>query len=324
MVGLLCLGAIILFAEDDRLPSWWLVPVGWVWVNSHGGWPLGIGYLLVRYIGRRIDRGETGRLTKMLRWSIAGVCLGAISPVGPQLLLFPLHMVTRHAVLSHVVEWQSPSFTSLATLVFLAYVLVTLCVTGRGGWEDKAPSVLFVAMAMISIRNIPVASLVLIPVLARNLPAISSARPSRALRIPAVALVAVAVLGTAATARMLTRPAYDLSAYPAHELAWMRDRGLLTQRIAAPDYVGNYRTWLEGAQGEVFVDDRYDMYPPSVSEGEITLLQGRPGWEGVLERYRIGIVLWPRRDPLAQIISRDSHWNVVHETTGWVVAARNS
>jgi hypothetical protein len=103
----------------------------------------------------------------------------------------------------------------------------------------------------------------------------------------------------------------------------MRDRGLLTQKIAAPDFVGNFRTWSEGAHNEVFIDDRYDMYSPTVSEGEITLLKGLPGWDGVLDRYGIRFVLWPRRSPLSQILARDGHWKVLHETTGWVVVARN-
>jgi hypothetical protein len=196
---------------------------------------------------------------------------------------------------------------------------------GQQPWkEDKAPAALFAAMAMVSMRNIPVASLVLIPVLARSLPTISATRSDRPRRTGAVAMAALVLLGAGATAKIMGRPAYDLSAYPVAELAWMRGHGLLGQRVATPDFVGNYRTWTEGGHGEVFIDDRYDMYPRSVDVGEFTLFQGEPGWDAVLDRYRIGAVLWPRRTPLAQIISRDSRWKIEYETTGWVVATRSA
>jgi hypothetical protein len=247
--------------------------------------------------------------------------LGAVGPGGPQLLTFPLHLLSRHAVLRHVVEWQSPSFSNVYNLLFLGLALSAVAIASRGGWEDTLPTVVFGAMALMALRNIPVASLVMCPVLARNLP-ISPSRPSRPSAVATVALAALLTLGAGMTALAFSRPAYDLQSYPVNELGWMRSHGLLEKRLAAPDDVGNYRTWTEGAHGEVFMDDRFDMYPPSVTEATITLTGGMPGWDRVLDRYRIAAVLWPRKSPLAEILARDPRWVMVHQTAKWVIATR--
>ena len=54
VVGLLGL-ALLLLAMEGRLAPRWLLPIGWVWVNSHGSFPLGIVLLVVAALGQRLD-----------------------------------------------------------------------------------------------------------------------------------------------------------------------------------------------------------------------------------------------------------------------------
>ena len=41
MIGLISL-ALLCLAMEERLDRRWLLPIGWVWVNSHGSFPLGL------------------------------------------------------------------------------------------------------------------------------------------------------------------------------------------------------------------------------------------------------------------------------------------
>jgi hypothetical protein len=63
------------------------------------------------------------------------------------------------------------------------------------------------------------------------------------------------------------------------------------------------------------------MYPPSMTQSTFTL-DGLPGWDAVLDHFKIDAVLWPRHNPLSQLLARDSRWVIVHQSTGWVVAMR--
>ena len=86
--------------------------------------------------------------------------------------------------------------------------------------------------------------------------------------------------------------------------------------------VGNYLEAKYGKAARVFMDDRYDMYPISVSSDFLALDEGPPRSLSILDRHRIDVVLWDRHKPLAALVSLDPHWRVVHRTKKWLVAER--
>jgi hypothetical protein len=61
MIGLVLMAVLLIAAEDGVDPRW-LVPVMFVWVNSHGSFPLGIVALGLLWAGRRLDGGD-GRVS---------------------------------------------------------------------------------------------------------------------------------------------------------------------------------------------------------------------------------------------------------------------
>jgi len=325
LFGLLLLACCVVLAEEDRPSPWWLVPIGWLWVNSHGSFPFGPLYFLCRLVGRRLDggAGSGGRLARLLSFSVAGVVVGALNPLGLRLLTFPAHVLGQREVLSRVVEWRSPNFSEPWNLAFLAeVVLALLLLVRRPSWEDGIVAAVFGVAGALALRNTVVASIAITPVLARGVRGIGSVRGERRSRVALAALVAMAVLGVSVVSQTFGRPAYELERYPVAELRWMGQQGLLARRVAAQDYVGNLRTLREGPRHEVFMDDRYDMYPARVSKDFLALDEGRPRSLSILDRHRIDVVLWDRHKPLAALVSLDPRWRVVHRTKRWIVAER--
>src|SRR5690606_25460038 len=72
LLGLMGLGAVILAAEGDLDPRW-LLPVAWLWVNSHGSFPLGAAYLILAALGSRLDGHSSAVELRALRWFVPGV-----------------------------------------------------------------------------------------------------------------------------------------------------------------------------------------------------------------------------------------------------------
>ena len=62
--------------------------------------------------------------------------------------------------------------------------------------------------------------------------------------------------------------------------------------MATQDTVGNLLEVLDGPTGEVFVDDRADMFPEPVFRDEVALIRGRPQWATILDRYDVDVVIW--------------------------------
>ena len=55
MFGLLALAASVFVVERRRSP-WWLIPITWIWVSSHGSFLLAPAWLGARALGEAIDR----------------------------------------------------------------------------------------------------------------------------------------------------------------------------------------------------------------------------------------------------------------------------
>ena len=90
MVGLVLLGLTLLVAER-RLPAPVLVPVFWLWVNMPRLVPARARRpRLLRRSGSRLDGERRPAELRPLMWAAVGTVLGAINPLGPVLLTFPV------------------------------------------------------------------------------------------------------------------------------------------------------------------------------------------------------------------------------------------
>ena len=324
LIALVLFAVLVVMVETGKGPPWALVPLMWVWLNVHGSWPLGIAYLVVRMIGRRIDGVEQGRLPRLTAFAAIGAVLGVANPIGWRLVAYPLSVVTHHSAFAHIVEWQSPSFSNPVNLAFLAgaLVAVVLLVARHGTVEDVLVVAVFSAAALSASRNVPVAALLVTPVLARAMAGIGSIEGTKRGLVPVVGLVALVALGLALTAGAMRRPAYNLSLYPVSEVSWLQQHHLVPGRVATTDYVGNYLEFRYGTRASAFIDDRADVFPPAVERDYGILLSGSEGWQTVLARYRFDVVLWPRADALASLIAEDPGWKVRISDRKWVVAVR--
>ena len=123
LIGLVLM-AVVMLALEGRVDPRWLVPAMWVWVNSHGSFPLATVVVAAAAFGRRLDGEDPQHELRVLRFTVIGTVLGGLlNPVGPKLLLFPLELLRRSDVLRSVVEWRSPDFSLFWTRIFLLLIV---------------------------------------------------------------------------------------------------------------------------------------------------------------------------------------------------------
>jgi len=324
LLGLLALGLTALAAEDDLDPRW-LVPIGWLWVNTHGSFPLGLAYLVVVVVGQRLDGEPATVELRCLRWLAGGVLAGAIGPLGPRILLFPVELLQRQDVLRNIVEWQAPPFRSAGDRLFLLELMVVvLALVRRPRYRDALVVAVFLGAALLGSRNVAVASLVFVPVLARAWPDVGSLRSEARDRTARMAAAVAGALFAVVLVAQVDGPHFELSGYPVATLDYLDEQEVdLTEvRMGAPERVGNLLELRDGPVGEVFYDDRFDMYPDAVSEDVFRLSAGRPGARDVLDRWDLDLVLWPRRRSLSQILDADPAWRKVRGEADWVLFCR--
>jgi hypothetical protein len=325
LIAFVFFASMILIAEGDGRPRWLFV-IGALWINVHGSWPLGIVYLVARIAGGFGDRENTRRERDSLKYLGVGMLLGGIfNPYGPAMLFFPLDLLGRQEVLSHVVEWQSPSFNSTWTRAFLLMVLGAFAALMQNPkWRHALPTMIFVAAALVGRRNIAVASLVMLPVLAAGLPAIgrlAAARTSEAIRMATFAFAAMLVI---IPLTAVSGPHIDVDRFPEDAVTAMELKlGLAPgeTRIIHQDFVGNYLDVRYGASGAgvSWIDDRFELHDISLVNDYMALLDAGPAWPEILDRYDAEAILWPSDAALVSLARDIGGWDEVWSDEDWTV-----
>lgn len=321
MLGLILLATTLVIVREGRRPLW-LVPIFWLWVNSHGSWPLGLVLLAVWWLGQLADHAPTRHVRRCLEWAVVGSAAGAVGPLGISALTFPVELLGRTKALAGVVEWQAPGFTTLAERAFLAAVLVALvCLVRRPTYRNGLLAAVFVGAALLGTRNIVVASLVLVPVLADGLVDLGSIESDRRSLAQSFAAAVVVVVAVVAGIGQFGRPSWDLGGYPVKATAYLQQHHLIGEghRVIARDFVGNYWEYRFGPDANVYFDDRFDMYSDQLNIEHRALIEAKPGWAAMLDRWHPDAVLWERTSPLTQVLAASTHWRAVYHDADWVV-----
>jgi hypothetical protein len=300
----------------------------WLWINVHGTFALGFTYVGLHLLGRWAEGAPpwSGRERDILRATLLALAVCLVNPFGPALLVFPLELLRRGDILKDVVEWASPNFRSVQGITFAAWLAVfASCLAlapRRPSRRDVIVTVPFLLLALWAQRNIALAPLVGLPVAAR-LTAATRPRPDPVGPVNRMLAVVVVAFGVLMSAEALGQPDFDLEKYPVKAMRAVEAQGLLGQRLLTNDSWGGYliaRWWPEQ---KVFLDDRYDMYPTAITNDFVRFTRLKRGWEEVLERYRIDVVVWRQDHPVSRFLERDPGWKQVYRDRLAVVLVRS-
>ncbi|MGH8924431.1 MAG: hypothetical protein ACRDWA_07335 [Acidimicrobiia bacterium] len=291
LLSLSLLGLFLLAADREKL-RWALVPLMWIWASVHGGFVVGLGYLVLDGLRRR-DRARV--------WDTAGAGLVTLLTAHGWGVWETIFTFARSGeALDLIVEWLPPDFTSVEHLPFGLGILALLVGAMKGRIEPRDLWVVgpFLLFAFTANRAVPLASLVLAPFFLQSLVRMSSkGMPSKATnvetRLNAVLLCAVLVIPVLVPlAGGLDRELFAVEAIT----------HLAPGRAFHDDAVGGYLIYAEWPERQVYVDDRAELY----GDAFVDFVRARAGnaeWREVFDRYQIRQALLKVEDPLAQILA---------------------
>ena len=320
LLAYLCLAATLLVAQR-QLDRRWLLLAGWVWLNVHGSWPLGLAAAAALWVGRRLDKGDTDAEGQAFLWLGGGLLLGCLNPYGPRLLTFPLVALERRDVFAEITEWKPPTFDDLGQLAFLlAVVVAVVALRFRPSWRNVVPTVAFTVAGLLSVRNLHVASLVFVPLVADAVR--KPERPVLPLLVRASSALGAALCVIAVGVAVQQGPHFSEEIYPESGLRWLTENDLdpTRARVIAPDFVGNWFEAIYGTDAAVFIDDRFELVPRAVVDDYLDLLNGDRRWEEILASYEPDAVVWRDDRPLAVLLEESDCWDIVDRDDDFVVA----
>lgn len=322
-----------------------LAPLFILWSNLHGGYALGL-LLLAAVIGGEVFNHFLKRpgalawraILVLLGWT--AICLLAVlvNPNGLNMWRIPFQTVGVGALQQAIPEWASPDFHDLPQQPFLWMFLALLGAAALSGRRMDAADLFkaagFGVMALVARRNYGPFALTAAPVLADagwtvierlwtapgllgRLSSLSAGLESKPLPLgvqKAFNLILVGVLALAAFAKvgLVNHPAlmdgYLRQSYPVEQVEYLKTHQPIG-RVFNEYAWGGYLTWAL-PEYPVFVDGRTDLFGDEIIGEWLQVVAAQPGWQAILERWQVRLVLVEPGQPLAQELAR-SGWKLL-------------
>jgi hypothetical protein len=335
-----------LIAADRARPSWriWiLAPLVMLWANMHSGFPAMLAVLALLVAGCALSR----EWVQVRRYALLLAACAAASLVNPNGIALHLHIsqfLNSPWAMDNINEYQSPVFRSGTMYCYMGLLFLSLMSCAwhfaRRRWTECLWILLFAFASLNSARHIPlfvITALPLIGIMLTDAWTELTRGRSRSSTLGVLAEIsekltakmkpmsvwtAVAIVGVILFADPQHWP-QDLSAkYFPREVARQYGPQLAVSRVFTTDQWGDYLLWTGYPRQKVFFDGRSDFFGEQIGRDYVTVLEGRPGWRAVLDRYQVDMVLVPPETPLIELLSSSPGWRVLHRDRQSVLLAR--
>lgn len=349
------------YFQRDRLLA--LLPVILLlWANTHGGFFIGLVLLFLFCGCEWLKLGfkaqgvlEPARLKKLSLWSAAALAITVINPQYFHLWWYPIEAILLSGDTQTINEWQSPSFHVPITQGFLVLVLFFFAVQA---WTRRRPDItelavplVFIASAFVSVRNMPLAAIALAPFLAMNLTRVSlpakatsnggavvldrgiAITPSAAAQKPladrheqilnwVLLVVSGAALALSYPTQRKNQEAAVATYLPVGATDFLIANHIQGRMFNSYQY-GGYLIFRLYPVQQVFIYGWTDMYQDGFVQIHDAILQARPNWKALFDRYDIDYVVCESNAALRQLLLQEGRFRLVFDDGNHSILLKN-
>ncbi|HXD91377.1 MAG TPA: hypothetical protein VNU00_10000 [Candidatus Binataceae bacterium] len=351
---------VLLLTRDNlrgRAPLWIAIPGLALWSNLHGSFFIGLGllgtYAAVRGLTDLVVGKGASRLIRLGMITIASAAASLATPYGIDSWRAVLISIRNPMTRRIMADWRpllvvlneqlrqphgGAIFLWLAIILLAAFALI-VALTPRG---DDLALVAIAALssigALMAVRNVPLALVAVIPVLARHAGLLlrngvgwkRASDPCSSSGGQPLSGVSQAIVGALAMVVFVETGAFAsripaAKRYPASAVAFMQAHRLHGNIL---DYFawGQYLIWHCSADSKIFIDGRYDLvYPPEVIQQYLDSYENHSRAADVLDHYPHDLVLMPPESPVNALMRSRTDWKLIYrDSTANLYARANT
>jgi hypothetical protein len=321
------------------------------WVNLHGGFISGLILILIYLVGnsaksvlsRDEDRGLYRQKAKALTLTLcACLFVSLINPYGLDMVLYPLKLISKKFVMDHMAEFQSPNFHHLLLLPSKYFLLLMILVIGISKRNLDVIEILlivvFVNMALVSQRFIPLFCIVAAPIFVRNSQWIFSQTKNRfvdlfqkkSMGISSMDasgsgylwLVVGFLIVTLALATSRIEYKFDETRKPVEAVSFLK-KVSLEGNMFNDDEFGDYIIYGAYPQYKVFMDSRVEMYGEDHFKDYLAVVYLKHGWENIIEKYNINWMILDSDSIFSRHLMGRNDWKIIYSDKVANIFVRN-
>jgi hypothetical protein len=293
---------LLVCLEADGIVTWLSVPLTVVWANLHAS------VLLSPLVASLFAIAQPSRR----RFALTAACGLAVfaTPLGADLPRYAIDLAMS-PIRGSIAEWGATSVRSFAFLFGALPLLLMLVLFGKElSARDRLLAAVFVPALFFAVRNVPIFTLALAPVVLAAVPALRSrdvpyGRVAFA-RYATNACVAAALFATSVAAWKMAPSMPSIPSVLALLVAGGAEK---RPRVFCEDFAWCSVYLTRSPAVRVFMDGRADPYPPAVWRKYRDVIDGRRDWASILDGYRVNAVVVRRDSALDSLLAaRPSRW----------------
>ena len=311
-----------------------------LWVNLHGGFLAGFILLGIYFCGNIVmsiysEGSEKHIYKKKARLigliTVACVLVSLINPYGYHILLFPFNLISKKFIMDNIAEFLSPNFHTLVIKPFEFFFLLFFALLAvskvRLNIIELAMALLFAHMSFVSLRYIPLFSIIVAPVVMRksqqllkstngkladfiNVRSISISEIDASAKgyVWPVIVVAIVVI-FAVTGKIDYK--FDVKTKPVAAVEFISKEDI-PGNMFNNDEFGDYIIYAAWPKYKVFFDGRSDMYGVDRLKEYLKVANVKPGWGEVLKKYNINWIIYTANSPLSLLLMEKDDWKLIY------------
>ncbi len=268
-----------------------------------------------------------------------------VNPYGWELHQHIFSYLGSDFILNNVQEFRAPDFRGESLRIFEVVLLASLVLIGRLLAKKRFTEALLIGAwahaSLLSVRHVPLFMIVATPILARELTVLMELGAERGnawLKIlrdiaddyggkarsasesgpvvfnlagfAAIALIAVMLSVRAEDPKW--KAEFPGFRFPQRAADSLEDR-IVGRRLLSTDQWGDYLVYRFYPEFKTFIDGRSDFYDPAIRDEYVALMNGRWGWQQILDKHGFEAALLPADWALASTLKIDPGWRLVYD-----------
>jgi len=318
-----------------------------LWVNSHGGFIVGItllGYVTLLSV---LEDYAKSRQWKM-PWHLVVVLVLSLfaslaNPYGMEQLLFPFQLMDQW-VMRYVSEWLPPDFSTwnyqLYAIVVTFFVLLSLFTTNAQRWFAVIFAAPFIIASFYSVRHVPIASFVVSPYFAVSLSRLfkryraiypsaattpdNSAGNSRSSPLKSdmgivenilnwfLLVCFISIMYLAYPAIKEKKSSLFTQLFPVGATNYLIQNNIQGRMFTSMQY-SDYILFHRYPEQKLFYDVRVEIYGETLSKDYMKMNFAYHGWRELFKKYRIDFAVLEKDKAAYTAFSHNSDFKILYE-----------